>query len=73
MSGRALAVDWPRCRGHGVCAQALPEIVDTDPWGYPLVVADEVPDALLGHARRAVRGCPELALRLVPWPDVRRG
>lgn len=73
MSGQALAVDWPRCRGHGVCAQALPEMIDTDPWGYPIVSDEEVPDDLAGHARRAVRGCPELALRLVAWPSVRGG
>jgi ferredoxin len=66
VSGRALAVDWPRCRGHGVCIQAFPELVGRDPWGYPVVAGDEVPDDLMGHARRAVRGCPENALRLVP-------
>ncbi|MGF1647963.1 MAG: ferredoxin [Kineosporiaceae bacterium] len=63
--GRVLVVDWPRCRGHGVCIQAFPELVGRDPWGYPVVSGEEIPDELMGHARRAVRGCPENALRLV--------
>lgn len=66
VSELALVVDWPRCRGHGVCIQAFPELVGRDPWGYPVVSGEEVPADLMGHARRAVRGCPENALRLLP-------
>ena len=60
-----LAVDWPRCRAHGVCAAVLPELVWIDQWGYPVVDGDSVPTELFDHARRAVRSCPELALHLV--------
>lgn len=60
---RQLRVDWPACRAEGLCHELLPELVSLDPWGYP-VVAGEVPEQLLGHARAAVRACPRLALRL---------
>lgn len=62
---RRLQVDWPRCEARGLCHELLPEAVDLDDWGYP-VVADTVPDALLDEARNAVRMCPQLALRLLP-------
>ena len=58
-----LIVDWTVCDGHGLCAALLPELVDLDDWGYP-VVAGDVPPALQGPARIAVRACPALALRL---------
>ncbi|NYD43282.1 ferredoxin [Nocardioides panaciterrulae] len=60
---RRLRVDWPSCRARGLCHELLPELVDLDEWGYP-VVAGEVTDALLADARAAVRACPRLALRL---------
>ena len=64
MSSR-LRVDWPACRARGLCHELLPEIVELDEWGYPIVTS-EVSDALLADARAAVRACPRLALRLVP-------
>jgi ferredoxin len=51
------------CTGHGLCADLLPESIELDEWGYPVIVAD-VPASLARHARRAVRTCPTLALRL---------
>jgi ferredoxin len=60
---RQLRVDWPDCRARGLCHELLPDIVELDEWGYP-VVAGPVPDALLAEARTAVRACPRLALRL---------
>ena len=61
---RRIEVDWPACRARGLCFEVLPEIVRLDDWGYP-VVEGPVTDALLAHAREAVRMCPQLALRLV--------
>ncbi|MEQ6901868.1 ferredoxin [Nocardioides sp. YIM 152588] len=61
---RRLRVDWPACRARGLCHELLPEVVDLDEWGYP-IVTDAVPDALLADARAAVRACPRLALRIV--------
>ena len=59
-----LAVDWGACKGHGLCAELLPERITTDEWGYPVVSAEPIPPALEAHARRAVTDCPALALRL---------
>jgi hypothetical protein len=27
------------CDAHGVCAELLPEIIELDPWGYPIVMS----------------------------------
>ncbi|TMD29108.1 MAG: ferredoxin [Chloroflexi bacterium] len=59
-----LDVDRIRCDGYGMCAELLPELVELDDWGYPIVRAGDVPADLLAHARRAVEACPVLALRL---------
>ena len=66
MTRRRLAVDWPACKAHGVCAELLPEIVQLDEWGYPVVAPGPVPPGLRRYAQRAVTACPALALRLVP-------
>jgi len=62
----ALVVDRIACDGHGVCAELIPERIELDDWGYPIVMSGPIPDHLLGHAERAVRFCPVLALRLRP-------
>jgi ferredoxin len=59
-----LRVDWPSCQARGLCHELLPEIIDLDEWGYPLV-SGPVPDDLVPDAKAAVRACPRLALRLV--------
>ena len=59
-----LTVDPIACTGHGACAELLPEWIELDDWGYPILNAELVPDDLLPHARRAVASCPTLALRL---------
>lgn len=59
-----LRVDWPACEARGLCHELLPEIVDLDEWGYP-VVTGPVTAGLRADALSAVRACPRLALRLV--------
>ena len=59
-----LVVDWVRCDGHGVCVELLPEVLERDDWGFP-VVRGPVPAALERLAGRARASCPALALRLV--------
>jgi ferredoxin len=59
-----LRVDPIACDGFGLCAELLPERVELDPWGYPIVDASPIPRPLLAQARRAVADCPRCALRL---------
>ena len=59
-----LRVDWPACKARGLCHELVPEVVDLDEWGYPIVTRD-VDGELLRAARDAVRACPTLALRIV--------
>jgi ferredoxin len=65
-----LVVDWVACDGRGLCVELLPELLESDDWGYPVArsgeTSPEVPSALHAHARRAVRECPVLALHLSP-------
>jgi ferredoxin len=65
---RRLRVDRTACAGHGLCADLLPERISLDEWGFPILSGD-VPPRLAAHARRAVRACPVLALRLVRAAD----
>jgi ferredoxin len=57
------------CTGHGSCADLLPELISLDEWGYPLLADGPVPPELTRRARRAVRDCPMLALRLAADPE----
>jgi ferredoxin len=68
-----LVVDRIVCDGFGMCAELLPELIELDDWGYPIVRAGGVPDELLDHARRAVAVCPVLALRLARRTPVPSG
>jgi len=65
-----LTVDWTRCRGHGLCAHLVPELVQLDGQGYPVFLDMPVPHWLQQEAQQAVQMCPSLALRLVaPAPS----
>ena len=52
------------CKGHGLCAELLPELIRLDDWGYPIVEEPEVPPELSVLAGKAVDACPTLALLL---------
>jgi ferredoxin len=71
----AIVVDRIRCDGYGMCAELLPELVELDDWGYPILRTGAVPFGLVEHARRAVAVCPVLALGLrevaAPQPRAR--
>jgi ferredoxin len=71
VSRHTLLVDWSRCTGHLVCVGLLPELIDPDDWGYPMIPGGPLPAHLVGHARRAAAACPVMALRLVPAPSRR--
>jgi ferredoxin len=61
---KLLRLDPIACDGHGLCAELFPERIRLDDWGFPILDPRGVPPALDEHARRAVAGCPKLALRL---------
>jgi ferredoxin len=63
-----LRVDPIACTGHGLCADLLPERIELDEWGFPVIRGDG-PPRLAAHARRAVRACPALALQLLRTRD----
>jgi ferredoxin len=65
-----IQIDPIACSGHGLCADLLPELVELDEWGYPML-PDHVPAGLVAHARRAVSACPALALKLVRTSQAR--
>jgi ferredoxin len=68
-SGHRLRVNPISCVAQGICAELLPEMVELDEWGYPIVDGAPVPVGLVAQARRAVATCPTLALHL----DGKRG
>ena len=59
-----IEVDSIACRAHGICAELLPELIELDDWGYPVIAAVEIPGRLRPLAQRAVSVCPTLALHL---------
>lgn len=67
-TGHELELDPTLCDAHGFCADLLPEIIELDEWGYPVLAGGslrvQVPAELAGPARRAVNACPVGALKL---------
>ncbi|MHB1535436.1 MAG: ferredoxin [Acidimicrobiales bacterium] len=63
-----LVLDPIRCDGRGLCAELLPEGIRLDDWGYPILDGRPIPPALLEMARRAVKACPTLALKIERAP-----
>jgi ferredoxin len=59
-----LRVDPIACDGRGLCAELLPEWIDLDDWGYPIISEDPVSGINTDDARRAVAACPTMALAL---------
>lgn len=59
-----MTVDRIKCDGRGICAELLPELIQLDDWGYPIISPDPIPDHLLQLAQRAVEDCPVLALAI---------
>lgn len=67
-----LRIDPTACAGHGLCAELLPELIQLDDWGYPIIDGRPITPGLRQHAQRAVSFCPTLALTLRPDPATGR-
>jgi ferredoxin len=65
-AGVRLRVNPIDCVAHGLCAELLPEWIQLDDRGYPILNDPELPPELVDHARRAASRCPTLALLLDP-------
>lgn len=63
-----LGIDPIACKAHGLCAELLPELIELDEWGYPLVRELRIGRGMLPEARAVVAACPTLALRLSEKP-----
>jgi ferredoxin len=61
---RSIRVDRTACQAYGLCADLLPERIELDEWGYPILDARPLPAGLVRHARRAAQDCPVRAFRL---------
>ena len=61
-TAQRLAVNWTTCVGHGLCAELLPELIQLDDWGYPIVDPAAIPPHLEEYVRQAIDACPTLAL-----------
>ena len=59
-----VSIDFITCRGHGMCAYLLPDNFELDEWGYPIVKDDKLSRREVRQAKRAVRLCPELAMKI---------
>ncbi len=66
-----LRVNPVACDGFGYCAELLPEIVEIDEWGYPILATEPIPPHLMYLARRAVQECPRRALFIERLPPRR--
>lgn len=62
--GSRLVIDWTRCDGHGLCHALLPERIEVDEWGFPVLRDVTVTDGDEPDVRRAIAACPALALSL---------
>jgi len=63
-SSVVLRIDRIACDGRGTCGEFLPELIELDDWGYPIIADGPVPRGLERLALAAVEMCPKMALQL---------
>jgi ferredoxin len=65
LSEHRLTIDYIACDGWGICAELLPDNLELDDWGYPIVTDDQIiGPSELRRARKTLRLCPALAMKL---------
>jgi ferredoxin len=63
MSFRVIA-DYDRCKSHGRCQAAAPEVFEVREDGYMYILLETIDDSLRSACEDAVDACPEQALRI---------
>ena len=61
-----LDLDPIACEAHGLCAELLPERIELDEWGYPVLDDRPLPPALERLGRRAAAACSATSSRRSP-------
>ena len=59
MTNQRLRVDWPTCHARGLCFELLPEVIELDDWGYPVIGGEITPGSASpqrGRRFEAARG-----------------
>jgi ferredoxin len=66
---RRLRVNPVQCDAFGYCAEMLPELINLDDWGFPIVNSRPLEGkGLLKVVEGTVAACPRLALLLEVVP-----
>lgn len=61
-----LQIDPIRCDGYGYCVELMPEYLEFDDWGFPLIKERQIGSLdALELARRVEHLCPKIAFRVV--------
>ena len=63
MSFRVIA-DYDRCKSHGRCMAAAPDVFEVRDDGYMYILQAEVDESLRAACEDAVDSCPEQALTI---------
>ena len=53
--GVQIRVNPIECKAHGLCAEMLPEWIELDEWGYPILDGADLPDQLAARSARSTR------------------
>lgn len=61
-----VVVDFDLCQGHGVCEGEAPEVFELDEEGYLQILQDDVPETERANVEKAVKHCPQRAIRIEP-------
>ena len=64
MNESTIRMNPAACDGFGFCCEILPEMIQRDEWGFPILADGAVPKDLRRAAEQAVAFCPRRALRL---------
>jgi ferredoxin len=60
-----VVIDGDRCTGHGRCYSLAPELFEDDEYGFGKPIGSgDLAEARVPAAERAVRACPEGAIRV---------